>query len=75
MSEFAPEFVHDPVMRDEIVATFAVVPAGVVLDATLGGGGHSEALLDSRPDLSILGIDRELLNYDFLQIVENGLIW
>jgi len=53
------EFVHQPVMRDEIVATFAVVPAGVVLDATLGGGGHSEALLESRPDLSILGIDRD----------------
>ena len=53
------EFNHRPVMRDEIVATFAPVPPGVVLDATLGGGGHSEALLDSRPDLSILGIDRD----------------
>ena len=55
----APSFVHDPVMRDEIVATFADVPAGVVLDATLGGAGHSQAILDSRPDLSILGIDRD----------------
>lgn len=54
-----PDFDHDPVMRDEIVATFADVPAGVVLDATLGGAGHSRALLDSRPDLSILGIDRD----------------
>lgn len=53
------EFAHQPVMRDEIVAAFAPVPAGVVLDATLGGGGHSEALLDSRPDISILGIDRD----------------
>ncbi len=53
------EFSHQPVMRDEIVATFAPVPPGVVLDATLGGGGHSEALLDSRPDISILGIDRD----------------
>jgi 16S rRNA (cytosine1402-N4)-methyltransferase len=46
-------------MRDEIVATFHGVPAGVVLDATLGGGGHSQALLESRDDLSILGIDRD----------------
>lgn len=46
-------------MRDEVVATFAGVPAGVVLDATLGGAGHSQAILDSRPDLSILGIDRD----------------
>ena len=53
------DFAHDPVMRDEIVATFAEVPAGVVLDATLGGAGHSRAILDSRPDLAILGIDRD----------------
>jgi 16S rRNA (cytosine1402-N4)-methyltransferase len=52
-------FDHDPVMREEIVGTFRDVPAGVVLDATLGGGGHSEALLDSRADLRILGLDRD----------------
>ena len=39
-------FTHRPVMLDEIVGVFAAVPAGVVLDATLGRGGHSEALLD-----------------------------
>ena len=42
------DFEHDPVMRDEIVGTFGSVPAGVVLDATLGGGGHGEAILDAR---------------------------
>ena len=34
-------FSHDPVMRDEIVDVFAEVPPGTILDATLGGGGHS----------------------------------
>ena len=52
-------FSHDPVMRDEIVETFRSVPAGVIVDATLGGGGHSEAILDSRDDLSVLGLDRD----------------
>lgn len=52
-------FTHDPVMRDEVVDTFASVPAGYVLDATLGGGGHSEAILEARADLRILGIDRD----------------
>ncbi len=52
-------FRHEPVMRDEIVETFRSVPAGVIVDATLGGGGHSEAILDSREDLSILGLDRD----------------
>jgi 16S rRNA (cytosine1402-N4)-methyltransferase len=54
-----PPFHHRPVMVDEIVAAFATVPPGFVLDATLGGGGHSEALLLSRPDLGVVGIDRD----------------
>ena len=59
MSDAARAFDHDPVMRDEIVATFRDVPPGVIVDATLGGGGHSEALLESRDDLRILGLDRD----------------
>lgn len=52
-------FGHEPVMAQEIVEVFAGVPGGVVLDATLGGGGHSEAILESRDDLSVLGLDRD----------------
>jgi 16S rRNA (cytosine1402-N4)-methyltransferase len=55
------EFEHEPVMVAEIVASFESVPAGVVLDATLGGGGHSEAILDARADVSILGVDRDAM--------------
>jgi len=57
MSE--PAFEHEPVMRDEIVEALAPVPAGVLLDATLGGAGHSEALLESRDDIRVLGLDRD----------------
>lgn len=53
------DFDHAPVMRQEIVDALAPTPPGVVLDATLGGGGHSEALLDARDDVSILGLDRD----------------
>ena len=52
-------FEHQPVMRDEIVAAFASVPSGVVVDATLGGGGHSEAILRSRADVDVIGLDRD----------------
>ena len=52
-------FSHDPVMRDEIVDVFADVPPGTILDATLGGGGHTEALLESREDLDVIGLDRD----------------
>jgi 16S rRNA (cytosine1402-N4)-methyltransferase len=52
-------FRHQPVMVDEIVAAFGPVPPGVVVDATVGGGGHTEALLTRRADLVIVGIDRD----------------
>lgn len=55
----SPEFSHRPVMVEEICAVMGDVPTGVVLDATLGGGGHSEALLHQRGDLRILGLDRD----------------
>jgi len=52
-------FEHDPVMVDEITAIFDAVPAGTIVDATLGGGGHSHALLSRRTDIDILGIDQD----------------
>lgn len=52
-------FSHEPVMVKEIVALFESVPPGFVLDATIGGGGHSEQLLDRWPHIKILGIDRD----------------
>ncbi len=53
------EFHHLPVMVDEIVELFRPVPAGLYVDATLGGGGHASAVLSARPDLHLLGIDRD----------------
>lgn len=52
-------FHHRPVMVDEVVALVEPLPAGTFLDATLGGGGHSEAILAANDDLSILGVDRD----------------
>jgi 16S rRNA (cytosine1402-N4)-methyltransferase len=53
------EFTHRPVMVDEVVAVFGSVPAGLLVDATLGGAGHAIALLEARPDCSVLGLDRD----------------
>ena len=55
---------HISVMRDTCVDL--LTPAinksetPVVVDATLGLGGHSEALLKSNPNLVLIGIDRDL---------------
>ena len=40
-------FEHRPVMVDEIVELFRPVPPGLIVDATVGGGGHAKALLDA----------------------------
>jgi 16S rRNA (cytosine1402-N4)-methyltransferase len=58
--ESSPQgFAHQPVMTAEVVAQFAPVPSGLVLDATVGGGGHAAALLRAYPGINILGIDRD----------------
>jgi 16S rRNA (cytosine1402-N4)-methyltransferase len=55
---------HISVMRDTCIDL--LTPAinksetPVVIDATLGLGGHSEALLESNPNLVLIGIDRDL---------------
>ena len=56
-TDTAPE--HLPVMLEEVVDVFRPVPAGVIVDATVGAGGHAAALLASRPDLSVIGLDRD----------------
>jgi 16S rRNA (cytosine1402-N4)-methyltransferase len=53
------DFAHEPVMISEILAVFEAAPAGVLLDATLGGAGHAAAILDARDDLSLVGLDQD----------------
>lgn len=53
------QFRHEPVMAAEVVDLLAAVPPGLVVDATVGGGGHARRLLEARPDLELLGIDRD----------------
>ena len=57
--QMSQAFVHQPVMMAEVIALLAEVPAGLVVDATLGGGGHARAILESRSDLRLVGIDRD----------------
>ncbi|MFT4008901.1 MAG: 16S rRNA (cytosine(1402)-N(4))-methyltransferase RsmH [Nocardioidaceae bacterium] len=64
----AAEPAHVPVLLDRIVALFA--PSiehaesdgrlAILVDATLGLGGHAEALLRSYPRTRVIGIDRDV---------------
>ena len=55
---------HVSVMRDRCVdllsPAIAAATNPVVVDATLGLGGHTEALLQKFPHLTVIGIDRDL---------------
>jgi len=55
----ARSFAHRPVMLAEVLETFATVGPGLIVDATLGGGGHSEALLTQHGERTVVGIDRD----------------
>jgi 16S rRNA (cytosine1402-N4)-methyltransferase len=54
-----PEFEHQPVMGREVVELLAPVPSGLIVDATVGGGGHARLVLEARDDVRVLGIDRD----------------
>jgi len=48
---------HRPVMLDSVVDLLARRDDGVLVDATVGLGGHAEALLERCPDATLVGLD------------------
>ena len=53
---------HLPVMRErvvELIVPALEAPGSVIVDATLGLGGHAEAILASAPSARLVGIDRD----------------
>jgi 16S rRNA (cytosine1402-N4)-methyltransferase len=52
------EFVHETVMKAEVVQALAPRP-GLYVDATVGGGGHTEAILEKSGDAKVVALDRD----------------
>lgn len=58
---------HVPVLLDRVLDLLSpslTKPGSVVVDATLGLGGHAEALLTEFPDVHVIGIDRDPVALD-----------
>ncbi|MET0673832.1 MAG: 16S rRNA (cytosine(1402)-N(4))-methyltransferase, partial [Microbacterium pygmaeum] len=54
--------IHTPVLLErciELLAPALTREGAVLVDATLGMGGHSEALLERFPDVNLVGLDRD----------------
>ncbi|GAA9062314.1 16S rRNA (cytosine(1402)-N(4))-methyltransferase RsmH [Helicobacter pylori] len=53
------ENLHQSVLLQEVLQAFAPLEEGVLIDCTLGLGGHSKALLSQKPHLKLIGIDKD----------------
>ena len=51
--------IHQPVLMREVVDLLSPRAGAVIVDGTIGMGGHSEALLSAHPTIEIIGIDRD----------------
>ena len=51
---------HLPVLVDEVMSMLAPAPGSLQIDATVGGGGHTERILEATdPDGRLLGLDAD----------------
>ncbi len=50
---------HVPVLVEEVLDFLALEGTGLVVDCTVGLGGHAEAILSRNPGVDLLGIDRD----------------
>jgi 16S rRNA (cytosine1402-N4)-methyltransferase len=51
---------HLPVLLSESIIALDIKPAAVIVDATLGGGGHTQALLNAAPDVKVFSFDQDI---------------
>ena len=53
------EFGHIPVMLNECIDNLCISPAGVYIDGTLGGGGHSSVILSKLCGGRLIAFDKD----------------
>jgi len=51
---------HTPVMTKEVIKYLNIRPNSIIVDATLGGGGHTKAILEASDNVKLIGIDQDI---------------
>lgn len=56
---------HIPVLYKEVADTFEDTGKGVIIDCTMGYGGHSSMILETLPDIKLVAIDQDQTAIEF----------
>lgn len=56
---------HVPVLYREVINTFNEIDQGIIIDCTMGYGGHSSMLLETNPHARLIAIDQDQTAIDF----------
>jgi len=59
------EIPHIPVLYREVAETFQDLGNGIVIDCTMGYGGHSSLILESNQNIKLIAIDQDQTAIDF----------
>ena len=59
------EIPHIPVLYKEVLETAQDVGDGIIVDCTMGYGGHSSMMLEANPDAKLIGIDQDITAIEF----------
>ncbi len=56
---------HVPVLYREVIAAFENIESGIIIDCTMGYGGHSSMILEANPNIKLIAIDQDQTAIDF----------
>ena len=59
MGSRLPEIRHDPVLLEEVLSLLEPAMDGLIVDSTLGLGGHSRAILERYPNAFVIALDQD----------------
>jgi 16S rRNA (cytosine1402-N4)-methyltransferase len=61
---------HEPVLLQESIQHLAIRDNGIYVDATLGGGGHTEALLQTNSTIQVVAFDQDMEAIEHAKFLE-----